>query len=307
MTQKRNAPATGAKLLRQGLDISTAEHSRIGASSMERWANCPGSVALIQKAPEQEESIYATEGTIAHDLASYWLTRKLRPTFAVGCARATALGYDGFFRTEQAFDKLMESVQIYVVYVAQELRAAKYAAFEQRFDLTHLHEGLFGTGDAVTLYESGGVTVLHVIDFKHGSGIFVPVQKNEQLLYYALGAYYKLLPLFRDGSLPKPEHIKITIVQPRFPCPETKRTVRHDFASLMELQAFQTHLVEAAKRTREPNAPLVVGDYCRFCAAKSICPAFKDRAFAEAKKAFSPVTVEDMQEIGNKSAIEALF
>jgi hypothetical protein len=50
-------------------------HSRIGASSMHRWATCPGSVRLSKDMPNISSS-YAEEGTRAHELAELILTGK---------------------------------------------------------------------------------------------------------------------------------------------------------------------------------------------------------------------------------------
>ena len=41
-------------------------HSRYAASAASRWLACPGSVLLVTKSPEQAESKYAKEGTLAH-------------------------------------------------------------------------------------------------------------------------------------------------------------------------------------------------------------------------------------------------
>ena len=49
---------------------STA-HSKIGASSKDRWSQCPGSVRLSEGIPSIS-SAYAEEGTLAHSLAADW-------------------------------------------------------------------------------------------------------------------------------------------------------------------------------------------------------------------------------------------
>ena len=60
-------------------------HSSIGASSMYRWKNCPGSVKLSQGLPNRA-SIYAKEGSAAHEIVSLALERAFsenRPTIEV--------------------------------------------------------------------------------------------------------------------------------------------------------------------------------------------------------------------------------
>ncbi|MCH8328897.1 MAG: DUF2800 domain-containing protein, partial [Nanoarchaeota archaeon] len=51
-------------------------HSKIGASSMYRWSNCPGSVKLSE-GMTSESSIYAIEGTAAHEVVGLALERAL--------------------------------------------------------------------------------------------------------------------------------------------------------------------------------------------------------------------------------------
>jgi len=45
----------------------TTAHSPIGASSAERWINCPASVRLSEGC-KKPAGIYAEEGTAAHSL-----------------------------------------------------------------------------------------------------------------------------------------------------------------------------------------------------------------------------------------------
>lgn len=52
--------------------MSQAAHSKIGASSMKRWAACPGSVKLSEGI-ESRSSVFAEEGAKAHELGEKWL------------------------------------------------------------------------------------------------------------------------------------------------------------------------------------------------------------------------------------------
>jgi hypothetical protein len=38
------------------------------------------------------------------------------------------------------------------------------------------------------------------------------------------------------------------------------------------IRQFERDLVQAVKRSSYPDAQLSVGDHCRFCTAKPICP-----------------------------------
>ncbi len=53
--------------------------------------------------------------------------------------------------------------------------------------------------------------------------------------------------------------------------------------TLDKLDRFERMLKEAVKQSKRPDAPLMQGDHCRWCAAKAICPLMNgavDRALA---------------------------
>jgi hypothetical protein len=60
------------------IEHSKRKHSKFAASSAKRWLNCPGSVRLSEKAPPQFESIYAKEGTDAHECLEFLVRRYRR-------------------------------------------------------------------------------------------------------------------------------------------------------------------------------------------------------------------------------------
>ena len=58
-------------------------HALLSASGAYRWLNCPGSARLEDKF-EDEPSVYAAEGTLAHEMAELkiikYFTTDLRPS-----------------------------------------------------------------------------------------------------------------------------------------------------------------------------------------------------------------------------------
>lgn len=78
----------------------------------------------------------------------------------------------------------------------------------------------------------------------------------------------------------------MTIVQPR--CPHKDGPIRSETIDVIDLMDFATELIEYAKATEDPNAPLHPGDHCGFCAAAGICPALRERATETAKQVFAP-------------------
>lgn len=227
-------------------------HSKIGASSMERWSKCPGSVALSKDIPSGT-SVYAEEGTLAHELAANILQRQ------------TAL---------IPHQEMLDHVHIYTEFVAS-LPGELFV--EKRLHLAGLHPDLFGTADAI-VYDAETQT-LYVVDLKYGAGISVEVVENVQLLYYALAAL--LMPELRGHSV---RTITTVIVQPR--CFHEDGPVRRWTFPVSRMIDFALDLVDAAKATEAADAPLVPGDHCRFCPAKGVCPKLHETAVTTAQEEF---------------------
>lgn len=241
-----------------------AVHSNIGASSMYRWAKCPGSVKLSENIP-RTSSAYAEQGTNAHTLASEILLNQ----------PASVTISD---------EEEISAIQTYVDYVTERSRNNIYF-IEQRFDLERLYPGLFGTSDAV-IFDVKTLT-LEVIDYKHGAGIAVDVKDNMQLKYYALGSLLQM-----DKACTS---IKLTIVQPR--CYHPDGSIRSDVISPEELLNFAGDLVHYARATAKEDAPLVSGDHCKFCPAAGICPKLSEEKDLILKDALNSITVYDMEKL----------
>ena len=236
-------------------------HSPIGASSMYRWAECPGSVALSEGIVS-ESSAYAEEGTEAHELGATWLK--------------------GNGKTPECDDdEMLDNVRIYVDYVFGLLGSRCKLFVEHGFDLSDVYPGAYGTNDAA-VYD-GVNKILHVIDLKYGAGIYVSARNNPQLRYYALGA---LLELQKEGH--EVETVVMTIVQPR--CTTIEGAARSETIDAIDLMEFAADLVMYAKRTAEPNAPLKAGDHCRFCPAIIKCPEVQNVKQLVAKSEFAKTT-----------------
>ncbi len=240
-----------------------AVHSKIGASSMYRWSNCPGSVRMSEGI-ESKSSVYAEEGTLAHAYAADLLEIGKHPSGASA--------------------EIIESVMVYVETVRSDA-GTNPIQVEVKFDLSNLFPGMFGTSDAV-VYDPIS-KILRVYDYKHGSGLIVEVSSggvgNSQLMYYALGA---LLSTNQSCS-----DVELVIVQPRANHPDGP--VRRFRFKSFDLVEFSADLIDAAKKTTDPNAPLVAGDWCRFCPAAGICPELGNKALRLAKQEFSPAIKYD--------------
>lgn len=241
-------------------------HSKIGASSMSRWSVCPASVRLSEGMPNTS-SAYAQEGTRAHELAEAILNGK------------------GGVPIEDM--EMYEAVGVYVDYIKDLQKGCSTYGIEEKFDLSSLYPGLFGTCDA-WVYHSSTAT-LHIIDYKHGQGIAVEVEGNKQLRYYALGALLKL-------NLPVSQ-VEMTIVQPRAFHPDGP--IRSWKIPVSDLLDFTADLVEAAERTKDVNEVPVPGDHCRFCPAAPTCSGLHETAIETAKMEFSPSLSYNVEELSS--------
>lgn len=249
-------------------DHAERAHSILGASSAKRWMSCPGSVALALSIPDHDTTtVYAAEGTVAHELAELSLRENVDPIMYVGKR------IDGIMVTKE----MALAVGMYCDKVnALAQSCGVEPQLEVRFTLDRLDTpvDMFGTADCVVWDEEH--SHLHVMDYKHGRGVVVEAEENQQLMYYALGAVLEL------GV--RPDKITVWIVQPR--APHRDGVVRDYTFSWERMVEFRHELIDAANATQEPDAPLAVGDWCRFCPAQAVCPAQKEHALVLAQDMF---------------------
>lgn len=247
-------------------------HAVLGASASHRWLNCPGSVALSEGIPGTT-SPHAEEGTRAHEL----LEAKLRQNDSAITAALTAARQAG-----DDIDELINAVSVAVDHV-RGLEGAKM--YEERVDLEALNPPgpMYGTVD-VAVWNAGTGT-LEIVDYKHGQGVVVEVEDNTQLAFYALGMILRLRV--------KPELIRCTVVQPR--AHHQDGPVRTMEMSWDEMKAFKDRLIAGAEAAMSDDPQVgPVGDHCRWCKAKAICPAQRDNAMELAQIEFDVVDNEPL-------------
>ena len=229
-------------------------------------------------------SPYADEGTAAHLLAAVCFETATDPadhigeTFQVGA------------RSFPVDDGMAEAVAIFTQYARNLVNAGYHLQFEVRLDLSHLHPGQFGTGDAILFHPEHHHLV--VGDFKFGAGVIVNPTDNPQLLAYASGAARRYKST---------RSLTLTIVQPRTP----GEPILEWETTPARLAEFEAEFRLAAARTDNPNAPLIPGDWCRFCPASAICPALKGRAMAIARAEFADIAQTPYREDAAMSELAA--
>jgi hypothetical protein len=214
-------------------------HASLGASNAHRWLACAGSVKAERGLPNTS-SVFALEGTTAHDLAELTLTTS-----------DTAL--DLFEDKEMA-----EFVRIYTDYVRSLSDTADLVLIEQRVDYSDWVPKGFGTADAIVL---NGDT-LNVVDLKYGMGVQVYAEDNPQGMLYALGAYAEV------NHITEIKNVVITIVQPRLD------HISEWSISVEDLLQWAEWVTQRAEATQAEDAPREAGEkQCRFCKAKHNCAA----------------------------------
>jgi hypothetical protein len=241
-------------------DINHKEraHAKLSASGASRWATCPGSVQMEDGIPDKE-SIYAQEGTLAHEMSELKLKHYLDPK---GFGKRKLNAAIKKLKENELYQAEMESyTDTYVDFIKEKalsFPSNPYIEIEKRVDFSRWVDGGFGTCDCVLIHGS----TLSIIDLKYGKGVPVSAEQNEQLILYALGAYDAFNLIY---NLDK---IELNIVQPRINNFSTWEI------SLTELLLWGDYFKVQAEKALGGNGELVPSaKACKFCKARDICTA----------------------------------
>jgi hypothetical protein len=231
-------------------------HAKLSPSGAHRWMRCPASPALEAPYPD-DSSPYAAEGTLAHLLASEELDGTKPAAERIG-EKHTIDGFDFMV------DKVMVAYVEDYVKLVREYAQGGVLLVEQRVPIGHMtgETDATGTSDAVIIHAAE--KRLTVVDLKYGMGVKVYADGNEQAMMYALGAMeaYEQLGDFDD--------ICMVIHQPRL------NHVAEHWIRADDLMAFAKKVSSGAEATRNDKAEPVPGEkQCKFCKAKSRCPALQ--------------------------------
>lgn len=241
-------------------DINHKEraHAKLSASGASRWSTCPGSVQMEDGIPDKE-SIYAQEGTLAHEMSELKLKHYLDPK---GFGKRKLNAAIKKLKENELYQAEMESyTDTYVDFIKEKalsFPSNPYIEIEKRVDFSRWVDGGFGTCDCVLIHGS----TLSIIDLKYGKGVPVSSEQNEQLILYALGAYDAFNLIY---NLDK---IELNIVQPRINNFSTWEI------SLTELLLWGDYFKVQAEKALGGNGELVPSaKACKFCKARDICTA----------------------------------
>lgn len=243
-----------------------SKHAYLFASASARWIACTKSAKECANAADTP-SEYAKLGSEAHTLCEHLVLK------ALGRDAADPTGSLEHYDAEMQYH-----AEDYCGFVMTEIAEAKkiggdvFVGVEQRLDLSRWVPDGFGTGDCVIAADG----LIHIIDFKYGTGVLVSAERNSQLMCYALGAVDTFDTLYQTDK------IRLSIFQPR------RENISSYEMSVSELLTWADEVMApAAKLAYAGEGEYAAGEHCRFCAAKAFCKTRAEQNMELAKYEFA--------------------
>lgn len=237
-------------------------HASESASGADRWATCTASSAFIAKLradgvlPEKDgSSIYAEEGTRAHDFAEAWLSRYLK-------------GLDTPDLPEE-FSELQSYLDTCI-----ELSYEGHAYVEEIVPLWY-SPGETGTCDFLVYHDDESVSSR---DLKWGQGDYTAKIRNKNNRQLAIYTYSALINnAIIDGVIEGPENTSALdnlIINMAIEKPRVTHTEPPWVLPFAELREFVRHIEFAKQRIDEGDVEFKPSsEACRWCPAKMHCKA----------------------------------
>lgn len=244
------------------LDHTSRAHALLSPSGSHRWMNCTPSARLEEPLPDSTSSA-AEEGTVAHELAEYALSKYLAGEYMPlldELPTPNEISENKYYSSEM--DKYVTDYVCYVCDIFEMCGGAKMY-LERKFDLTSYVPDCFGSCDCAI----EGTSILSIIDLKYGKGVQVEAKGNTQLMMYALGVLRSLSPK-RQAEI---ETIKMHIAQVRLGNYEVFEMPARD------LTHWGIHVLRpTAEKAFAGQGETKVGSHCKFCKFKAQCRAQRD-------------------------------
>jgi hypothetical protein len=234
-----------------------AHHARLGPSGAKDWIACPAKIRLEEQIPPSPSGTAAEAGTIVHNEFERIALGGDRELSAEAMDALIDLDYSPAW----AIDQLVTALNAKDRYF-QEHKIA-HARYEVRVNPGALigRTDLWGTADIVAIDHE--FKTLHVLDLKTGRWPVDPIG-NPQLGLYGAGAIRELGD--RSDSI---ETVRVGIIQPA-----VSKNILTWSCSKSELMAFMSGVVRVVgEMIDDPNTHPIPGPQCKFCRAKSVCPA----------------------------------
>lgn len=237
-------------------------HSLNGPSSFSRRKACPASMQMEKGLPDQQ-SVYAAEGSAAHELGEKCLKEGKNPADYYGQVMGEFEHPDGRIEEFVVDGDMIDAVEVYVDHCRPLM--GEITLIEEKLDLRflgpdeHTKTGYVrGTADFISIKDG----ILHVVDYKHGRGVAVNAVENAQGLSYGMGA----AEVFYGEDW---HTLRITIVQPR--AFHVLGSVRSWDVPREELLDYKLNFAWAAMETFKSSVTVKAGEHCQFCKAAFHC------------------------------------
>lgn len=257
------------------------DHAILSPSSAKRWIHCTPS-ALLAEAAGSKTSVYAEEGTLAHEIAEHALTQYLEGAYDPIIDEALPIK-DEHLKNPLFSVDMANYIRDYCDYVIGENYEMQKADglskmfLERKVDITDFAPDSFGSVDVALVSDK----TIHIIDLKYGAGVKVTADHNEQMMLYALGA-------LKAAASKDITNIRMTIAQVRLDHYDTFEMSKGEL-----LDWAEKVLKPAAKAAIQGKGKQVIGSWCGFCPVKAQCRAQRDAILADFDEKPEPLLLSD--------------
>lgn len=257
------------------------DHAILSPSSAKRWIHCTPS-ALLAEAAGSKSSVYAEEGTLAHEIAEHALTQYLEGIYDPIIDEALPIK-DEHLKNPLFSVDMANYICDYCDYVIgegyemQKQDGTCQMFLERKVDITDYAPDSFGSVDVTLVSDK----TIHIIDLKYGAGVKVTADHNEQMMLYALGA-------LKAAASKDITNIRMTIAQVRLDHYDTFEMSKGEL-----LDWAEKVLKPAAKAAIQGKGKQVIGSWCGFCPVKAQCRAQRDAILADFDEKPEPLLLSD--------------
>lgn len=225
-------------------------HAFLAPSASSRWLKCtasPGFIARLTSESDVSSSVYADEGTRAHELAED--------------ALIVGVPTESF---EDVPEDMREHIQNYIDFATEVAEGTRIES-EKAIPLFYAPDST-GTADLV-IFKKEAKTLI-TIDLKYGAGVSIQAEENTQLSIYMRSIIEQRKLTSKDV-----ETIQLYIYQPRV---IGEQAIRFWEVSFREFMKFTDEIGKVAKQILEnPDSDKLTFHAsekgCRFCPVSSIC------------------------------------
>jgi len=228
----------------------------LGASSASRWTVCTASPSFIlenhHRIPENRDTAYSLEGTLAHSVCESLLTGKNLPVGATAEMERHAQGYRNFCRS---------------------LSAPGAAEFVE----TKVPLWYYPGRNAIVDYASVTTDQVTIIDYKYGAGVPVDSFENKQMAIYARCFIETVVLGLGTHDITDDTKIVMAIYQPRCHRDEPDEPWVMTWGELQDWTNL--HIKSVAEDVLNPDYAFFQAQFapsdttCQFCPASGFCTA----------------------------------